>query len=62
LVPRAARFGALTEPFWTHVVPVGDIERATMDLSKDNVVFGVRSVSHGGLRSPAVFSFPSESG
>ena len=45
-------------PFWTHVIPVGDVSTATIDLSKDNVVFGVRSVSHDGLRSPAVFPFP----
>jgi hypothetical protein len=45
-------------PFWTHVIPVGDVSTATIDLSKDNVIFGVRSVSHDGFRSPAVFPFP----
>jgi hypothetical protein len=45
-------------PFWTHVIPVGDVDTATIDLSKDNVVFGVRAVSHDGHRSPAVFPFP----
>ena len=29
----------------------------TIDLSKDNVVFGIRSVSTDGYRSPAVFPF-----
>ena len=45
-------------PFWTHVIDVGDVTRVTIDLSKDNVVFGVRAVDHGGHRSPAVFPFP----
>jgi hypothetical protein len=44
-------------PFWTHVVDVGNVGEATIDLSKDNVVFGVRSVSGDGHRSPAVFPF-----
>jgi hypothetical protein len=45
-------------PFWTHVIPVGNTDHATVHLSKDNVVFGVRSVSADGHRSPAVFPFP----
>jgi Zn-dependent M28 family amino/carboxypeptidase len=45
-------------PFWTHAIKVGDVREATVDVSKDNVVFGVRSVSHDGHRSPAVFPFP----
>jgi hypothetical protein len=44
-------------PFWTHVIDVGNVTEATIDLSKDNVVFGVRSVSSEGYRSPAVFPF-----
>ena len=31
---------------------------ATVNVSKDNVVFGVRAVSDDGHRSPAVFPFP----
>lgn len=46
------------EPFWTHVIEVGDVEMATVGISKDNVVFGVRSVGSKGSRSPAVFPFP----
>ncbi|KAH6680430.1 peptidase M28 [Halenospora varia] len=46
------------EPFWTHVIPVGDVVTATVDISKDNVEFGVRSVAANGYRSPAVFPFP----
>jgi hypothetical protein len=45
-------------PLWTHVIPVGDTDTATIDLSKDNVIFGVRAVSRDGFRSPAVFPFP----
>lgn len=44
-------------PFWTHVIGVGDVVETTIDLSKDNVVFGVRSVGTNGYRSPAVFPF-----
>lgn len=46
------------EPFWQHVIPVGSGTRTTIDLSKDNVEFGVRSVGSNGYRSPAVFPFP----
>ncbi len=48
-----------TSPAWTHVVPVGAVTRATLALSKDNVVLGVRAVDRSGHRSPAVFPFPS---
>ncbi len=44
-------------PFWTHVIDVGNVVETTIDLSKDNVVFGVRSVGANGYRSPAVFPF-----
>ena len=36
------------EPFWTHAIPVGDVSTATVDLSKDNVVFGVRAIDTAG--------------
>ena len=45
-------------PFWTHAIRVGNVTTATVNLSKDNVVFGVRAVGRNGLRSPAVFPFP----
>ena len=45
-------------PFWTHVIEVGDVTTTTIDLSKDNAVFGVRAVDRSGHRSPAVFPFP----
>jgi hypothetical protein len=47
-----------TEDHWTHVIDVGSTTRAHINLSKDNVFFGVRSVDHRGLRSPAAFPTP----
>ncbi|MBZ5735609.1 M28 family metallopeptidase [Nocardioides sp. TRM66260-LWL] len=47
-----------TEPTWTHVIPVGAVSSATIDLSKDDVVFGVRALGAGGRRSPAAFPLP----
>ena len=44
-----------TSPDWTHVIPVGDVTSATIDLSKDNVFFGVRAVDRGGHRSPVAY-------
>ncbi|KAK0200144.1 peptidase M28 [Desarmillaria ectypa] len=44
-------------PSWTHVIPVGNVTRATALLSKDNVDFGVRAVGGNGYRSPAAFPF-----
>lgn len=46
------------EPFWTHVIPVGDTTTATVNLSKDNAIFGVRAVGAAGHRSPAGYPFP----
>ncbi|MFJ6659612.1 M20/M25/M40 family metallo-hydrolase [Streptomyces sp. NPDC091377] len=48
-----------TSPEWTHVVPVGDVTRQVIDLSKDNVFFGVRAVNRAGLKSPVTFPSPS---
>ena len=48
-----------TEPEWTHVIPVGDVTTARVDLSKDNVFFGVRAIGRTGLRSPVAFPQPS---
>ncbi|MFD9223071.1 M20/M25/M40 family metallo-hydrolase [Streptomyces sp. NPDC060064] len=47
-----------TAPEWTHVVPAGDTTSHTVDLSKDNVFFGVRAVNRAGLRSPVAFPAP----
>lgn len=45
-------------PLWTHVIEVGNVNSATVPLSKDNVIFGVRSVGRNGYKSPASFPFP----
>ncbi|MFC6079642.1 M20/M25/M40 family metallo-hydrolase [Sphaerisporangium aureirubrum] len=47
-----------TSPDWTHVIPVGDVTEVRIDLSKDNVFFGVRSVDRAGHRSPVSFPVP----
>jgi hypothetical protein len=47
-----------TAPEWTHVIPVGDVTETTIDLSKDNVFFGVRAVDSAGHRSPVAFPVP----
>lgn len=46
------------ESVWTQYAEVGNVETATIKASKDNVIFGVRSVGSNGFRSPAVFPFP----
>ncbi|KAF1912798.1 putative zinc metalloprotease [Ampelomyces quisqualis] len=43
---------------WTHVVDVGNVGSVTLPLSKDNVIFGVRTVGSNGYKSPAVYPFP----
>ena len=47
-----------TSPDWTHVIPVGDVTEISVDLSKDNVFFGVRAVDRDGHRSPVAFPVP----
>ena len=47
-----------TEDGWTQVIDVGRDTRVVIDLSKDNVMFGVRAVDATGHRSPAVFPTP----
>jgi Peptidase family M28 len=47
-----------TEADWTHVIDVGNVSTTTIDLSKDNVQFGVRAVDSRGRRSPAAFPVP----
>jgi len=60
--PGAQRYEVVWRPTvedaWTDVIRVGDATRARIDLSKDNVFFGVRSVGRGGRRSPAAFPTP----
>ncbi|RSM38574.1 aminopeptidase [Amycolatopsis balhimycina DSM 5908] len=47
-----------TAPDWTHTIDVGPALTAKIDLSKDNVFFGVRAVGSDGRRSPAAFPVP----
>jgi Peptidase family M28 len=60
--PAAASYEVVwrptTTPFWTHRIPVGKVGTTTIDLSKDNVVFGVRAIGTHGHRSPAAFPLP----
>ncbi|GGN75048.1 aminopeptidase [Streptomyces albiflavescens] len=47
-----------TAPEWTHVIAAGDVTTYEVDLSKDNVFFGVRAVNRAGYRSPVAFPEP----
>jgi hypothetical protein len=47
-----------TAPDWTNVLAVGDVTTVTIDLSKDNVFFGVRAVDRDGHRSPVAAPRP----
>ncbi|MFG0256640.1 MAG: M20/M25/M40 family metallo-hydrolase [Phycisphaerales bacterium JB043] len=42
-------------PVWEHAMDVGIATEATIDLSKDNWLFGVRAYDEEGYRSPVVF-------
>jgi len=44
-----------TSPEWTNVIAVGDVTDVTLDMSKDNVQFGLRAVDQAGHRSPVAF-------
>ncbi len=60
--PGAAGYEVVWRPTveddWTHVITVGDVTTTRIDLSKDNVFFGVRSVGRDGRHSPAAFPVP----
>ena len=45
-------------PDWQFSFPVGTALKATLPVSKDDVVFGIRAVDRFGHRSPAAFPFP----
>ena len=45
-------------PDWEHAQPVGNETRATLKLSKDNVIFAVRAVDNEGHRSLPVVPVP----
>jgi hypothetical protein len=42
-------------PMWQHSKNVGSVTQATVPVSKDNYILGVRSVDASGLVSPAVY-------
>jgi hypothetical protein len=46
------------QPDWTDVIAVGDVTTTAIPLSKDNVIFGIRSVDAAGHRSAAVYPVP----
>jgi hypothetical protein len=48
-----------TAPDWTDSRRVGNVTTVTIDLSKDNVFFGVRAVDRDGHRSPVAAPLPS---
>ena len=43
---------------WQYAAGVGNVDEATVPVSKDDAVLGVRSVDAAGLRSPAVYPAP----
>jgi hypothetical protein len=45
-------------PTWEHVERVGNVTTTTLKISKDNVVFAVRSVDNAGHRSLPVLPTP----
>jgi hypothetical protein len=47
-----------TAPDWTNVIPVGNVTSVTIDLAKDNVMFGVRAVDTAGHRGQVGFPSP----
>jgi len=49
---------ATTSPEWEHVQTVGKETKATLPMSKDNVIFAVRSVDDKGHRSLPVVPVP----
>jgi hypothetical protein len=49
---------ATTSPEWEHAEKVGNVNRATLKLSKDNVIFSVRAVDAQGHRSLPVVPVP----
>lgn len=49
---------ATSSPDWEHVEKVGNVTRATMKLSKDNVIFAVRAVDGHGHPSLPIVPLP----
>jgi hypothetical protein len=49
---------ATTSPEWEHVQTVGKVTKATLPMSKDNVIFAVRSTDDKGHKSLPVVPLP----
>jgi Peptidase family M28 len=49
---------ATSSPDWEHVLKVGNVTRATLQISKDESIFAVRAVDRAGHRSVAVVPVP----
>jgi hypothetical protein len=49
---------ATSSPDWEHTENIGNTNRATLKMSKDNVIFGVRAVDEQGHRSLPVVPSP----
>ena len=49
---------ATTSPEWEHALSVGKVTKATLPVSKDNVIFAVRAVDDSGHRSLPVVPSP----
>ncbi len=60
--PRASTYEVLwretSSPFWDHVQTVSNVTHATLDISKDNVIFAVDAVDAQGHRSLPVVPSP----
>ena len=58
-VPHAASYEIVwrdtTSPVWEHSKNVGNATQATVPVSKDDYILGVRAVGSDGLRSPVVY-------
>lgn len=47
-----------TSPVWQHAKNVGNVNEATVPVSHDNFILGVRAVDAGGLKSPVAYPVP----
>lgn len=60
--PHAASYEIVwretTSPVWQYSKNVGNVTQATVPVSKDDYILGVRAVDAQGLRSPAVYPVP----
>lgn len=61
-VPHAVSYEILwretTSPVWQNSKNVGNVAQATVPVSKDDYILGVRAVGSDGLRSPVVYPVP----